>query len=1062
MVSRAHHRLGAAAAGWCELHSHSAFSLRDGVSTPDTLARRAAALGYPALALTDHDSLAGLVAHARACQEAGIRPIAGLELTLDDASHLTLLAHDRVGYRSLCLLVSHARLSGDRAEPRTPLAVVATYSAGLACLTGCRRGRVATALLRGDDGGAEESVRALCAIFGAAHVWIEAQRSGLPDDGRLLHGLARLAGRTGLPLAATGNTHYAHAGDRDLQDVMTCIRQRVPLDRARPVLRPGRAWSLPTADEMARAFADLPAALQGAAALVDRCGFDLAHIDAALPAFPVPAGHTAGSYLRRLVQDGATERYGLDATSDAVRARLFHELGVIDALGLADYFLIVWDIVRFARTEGILVQGRGSAVGSAVCYCLGITSVEPLAHDLLFARFLSPSRTDPPDIDLDLPSDRPGAGPGREAVIQYVLTRYAGHAALVANTVTFRARSAIRDVGLALGLAPAQIDALARDPERPDASVDGATPSAPSAPGLTSAADLRDLPTGRMVRRLRDLCARLEGLPRHLSQHPGGMVITARPLAEVAPLERPAMQGRLIVQWDKDAVEAAGLIKIDLLGLGMLAAIDRAFDLIGQQTGARPHLHGVRCDDPRVYDLFCRVDTVGVFQLESRAQMTACLPQLQPRRYEDLIAAVALIRPGPMQGNATHPFLRRRRGLEPVRYPGGAAGRRLLGPVLEETLGVCLFQDQVIAVGVACGLSADEAAELRRAMSSARDPARMDALWGRMEAGLVTHGFDAAARDEVRRMVTSFSGYGFVKGHAAAFAYLAYISAWLKVYHPVAFYTALLNMQPMGFYSPEVLVQDAARHGVRTLPVDLSFSRADCVVEDGALRLGFRMVRGLGANTSARLEEVVRSAPPQDLAELCVRARLEEGEAYALAQSGALRCYIPERRQALWQAPPIARAARERWLPGALAAADPPVTLPTATTAEESALDRAALGLSPGWHVLSPLRAALARYPLCHAHDLRRHATGTPVEVVGQVISRQRPGTAQGVMFLGLSDETGLMNVVVAPEVYARDRDVARGEALLWVTGVVERRAGVPSVRAHSLRPLTDLISGPR
>jgi len=369
MVSRAHHRLGAAIAGWCELHSHSAFSLRDGVSTPDALARRAAALGYPALALTDHDSLAGLVAHARACHAAGIRPIAGLELTLDDASHLTLLAHDRVGYRSLCLLVSHARLSGDRAEPRTPLAVVATYSAGLACLTGCRRGRVATALLRGDDGGAEESVRALCAIFGAAHVWIEAQRSGLPDDGRLLHGLARLAGRTGLPLVATGNTHYAQAGDRDLQDVMTCIRQRVPLDRARPLLRPGRAWSLPTACEMARAFADLPDALRGAATLAGRCGFDLAHINAALPAFPVPAGHTAGSYLRRLVQDGATERYGPDAASDAVRARLSHELGVIDALGLADYFLIVWDIVRFARAEGILVQGRGSAVGSAVCYC---------------------------------------------------------------------------------------------------------------------------------------------------------------------------------------------------------------------------------------------------------------------------------------------------------------------------------------------------------------------------------------------------------------------------------------------------------------------------------------------------------------------------------------------------------------------------------------------------------------------------------------------------------------------------------------------------------------------
>jgi len=806
--------------GWCELHCHSAYSLRDGVSRPDDLARRAAELGYPALALTDHDSLAGIVAHARACAAAGIRPIAGVELTLDDDSHLTLLARDGAGYRSLCRLISQAHLGDERERPRVALEAVAASGAGLECLTGCRTGRVAAALLRGDEDGAAAALRALREIFGADHVWVEAQRYGVPDDGQVLHGLADLARRAGLPLVATGNAHYAHARDRDLQDVMTCIRHRVPLDRARPLLRPGTAWHLRSPAEVAARFAALPRALRGAATLAERCGFDLSHVDAALPSVPVPAGQSAAGYLRHLVWAGAADRYGGDSGTAPVRARLERELAVIERLGLVSYFLIVWDLVREAHERRILVQGRGSAVGSAVCYCLGITAVEPLAHGLLFERFLSSGRTDPPDIDLDIASDRPGTGPAREALIGYALTHYAGHAALVANTITFRARSAIRDVGLALGLAPAQIDALARDQERESSPPVPDDPPVGPRVGATGARALPahgrgeqdmgsgdnplDLPADWMLRRLRDLCARLDGLPRHLGQHPVGVVITARPLCEVAPLQRPAMEGRLIVQWDKDAAEIAGLVKIDLLGLGMLAAIDRCRDLIERQTGTRPALHGHRCDDPRVYDLLCAADTVGVFQLESRAQMTACLPRL--RRYEDLIAAVALIRPGPLQGNATHPFLRRRQGLEPVRYPGGEAGRRLLEPALGETLGVCLYQDQVIAIGVACGLDADEAAELRRAMSSARGAERMAALRGRLEEGLAAHGLDAAARATVLDTVAAFAGYGFVKGHAAAFAYLAYVSAWFKLYHPAAFCAALLDMQPMGFYPAATLV----------------------------------------------------------------------------------------------------------------------------------------------------------------------------------------------------------------------------------------------------------------
>jgi len=641
-------------------------------------------------------------------------------------------------------------------------------------------------------------------------------------------------------------------------------------------------------------------------------------------------------------------------------------------------------------------------------------------------------------------------------VIQYVLSRWEGHAALVATAITFRARSAIRDVGMALGLSPAQIDVYATACDRDAGVADrmavaGVVDSASS--DASDGAD--DAAASPVLRRLRDLCARLDGLPRHLGQHLGGLVVTRRPLAEVAPLEPARMAGRVIVQWDKDAAEDAGLAKIDILGLGMLTAIDRCFALVEQETGTRPALHGFRCDDPRVYDAFCRSDTVGVFQLESRAQMTACLPALQPRRYEDLIAAVALIRPGPLQGNATHPFLRRRQGLEPVRYPGGAAGRRLLEPILGETYGVILYQDQCIDVARACGLDAGEAAALRRAMSSARDPARMAALGDRIERGLAAQGLDAAACAEVRAAVQASAGYGFVKGHSAAFAYLAYVSCWLKVYHPAAFCAALLNAQPLGFYTPEVVIQDAARHGVRILPVDLRHSRTDCTLEHGAVRLGWRLVRGLGPDAGARLEEALDGGPfPEDLDALCIRARLEEDEAVALARAGALRWYALDRHQAQWQAREVARAARERWLPGLRAVVDRPVTLPPVTTDDELRLDLRALGLTPGRHILETLRPTLAHRALRRATDLAMVRAGVMVEVAGQTISRQCPGTAQGVVFLTLSDETGLINAVVRPPVYARNRAAIRGEALLWLGGVVERRHGAVTLRIVWARPL--------
>ncbi len=520
------------------------------------------------------------------------------------------------------------------------------------------------------------------------------------------------------------------------------------------------------------------------------------------------------------------------------------------------------------------------------------------------------------------------------------------------------------------------------------------------------------------------------------------------------------MAGRIVAQWDKDDAEGVGLAKIDVLGLGMLAVLDHAFTLIGHRTGQPPTLHGFRCDDPRVFAAFRAADTVGVFQLESRAQMSACLPHLQPRCYEDLIVAVALIRPGPVQGNAVHPYLRRRRGEEPVTYPGSEAGCRLLAPVLGETLGVCLYQDQVIGIGRAAGLSAAEAADLRRAMSSGRSKDRMATLRVRLEHGLATHGLDAAARRTVLETVEAFASYGFLKGHAAAFAYLSYISCWLKVYHPAIFLAALLTMQPMGFYPPEVLVQDAVRHGVRILPVDLRWSRAHCTLEDGAVRLGLSLIRGLGSDACRRLDVAVQALPGSHTwVDLCLAACLSDADAHALAQAGALADYFPTRRQALWQAPPAARAAHARWLPGVLTAVDPPVALPTAPPEAEIALDRASMGLSLRGHELASLRPELARRAVVALADLVHLPPGLVLDLAGQVVSAQRPGTARGVLFLSLSDETGLVTVVVLSPIYTRYRTVLRGEVVLWIRGVLEHRGTALSVRAKRISSLTALLS---
>lgn len=1039
------------APAWSELHCHSVYSYLDGASRPAELARRAAERGYAALALTDHDSLAGLIEHARACRDAGITPIAGCEVTLSDGHHLTLLARDAAGYRSLCRIVSQAQLAGSKGEPRLDLDALAAGTAGLECLTGCRHGAVASALLARDDERALRALERLCDLFGREHVWVEVQHRQEEGTDHLLRGLARLARRIDRPLVATGNAHYVWPRQRPLQDVLACIRQRRPLDQA--TLRRGAPWHLLSPAEMAARFSTLPEALEGTATLASRCAFDLSHIDATLPDFPVPEGQTAAGYLRALVLGGLAERYGEAAASAEVQGRLTHELEVIGQLRLENYFLIIWDIVREARARGILCQGRGSAVGSLVCYCLGITAIEPLRHHLSFERFLSMHRVDPPDVDIDFPSDRGRGVPAREEVIQYVLARYAGQAALVCTHITFHQASAIRDAGVAFGLDPAQIDLVARLFDH------AALGSSGDAPEVWRRILEQNNPT---LGRLYTICQELEGVPRHASQHPGGLILSKRPLAEVAPMERARMDKRVVIQWDKDAAEDAGLVKIDILGLGMLAAIDRCFELIARETGRRPELHGFTCDDPRVYRDLQEADTIGLFQLESRAQQTACLPQLQPACFEDIVAAVAIIRPGPILANATHPYLRRRQGLEPVSYPGGERGRALLEPVLGSTLGVCIFQDQVIEIARRCGLRPEEASELRRAMSSNRSPARMAALRGRLLEGLAAHGLERQAQEDVVQVIEAFSGFGFVRGHAASFAYLAYVSCWLRVYHRAAFTAALLETQPLGFYRGEVIVHDAQRHGVRVLPVDLRAGKAEATLEDGALRLGFRQVKGLGDAACRRLEEAVALNPLHDLRAILEAAHLSEREVKALARAGALDGYYAHRRDALLHAPLLAREVGPHpALPGAYAS---DVHLAEPTPLETFLLDHDALGFSPHSHVMAHLRPRLRRR-LPRADDLARLPDGTYVGVAGQFELRQQPATAKGMRFITLSDETGLINLAVPEAIYKRYRRVIRSAGLLWVEGTVEHRYAhekAVTIRVSRCRPFAQLLAPPR
>jgi error-prone DNA polymerase len=1032
---------------YAELHAHSHFSFLDGASSPEALAEEAVRAGLDAVTLTDHDGMYGVVRFAEAAKDLGVRTSFGAELSLglpgpqggaaDPAgTHLLVLARKEEGYRRLCRVISNAQLRGEeKGRPVYDLDEVVDELAGhCVVLTGCRKGSVRRALERSGAAAAAAELRWLVNRFGRHHVAVELVDHGMPGDSVRNDVLAGIAGDLDLPTVASNAVHYARPENGRLAAAMAAVRARRGIGELAGWLPPGPAAFVRSGAEMDARFRRYPGAVRRAAVFGVDCSFDFRVVAPKLPPFTVPPGHTEVSHLRELTWAGAARRYGAREDDPAAYRQLEHELAIIEELGYPGYFLVVSDIVEFCREAGILCQGRGSAANSAVCYALGITHADPVRWGLLFERFLAPERDGPPDIDVDIESDR------REEVIQYVYRKHGRHhAAQVANVITYRARSAVRDMAKALGYSPGQQDAWSKQ-------IDRWGPVATTGEG-----EEHPIPDDVLW-----LANQIGDAPRHLGIHSGGIVLCDRPVSEVVPVEWARMPGRTVLQWDKDDCAAAGLVKFDLLGLGMLSAIHYAIDLIAEHEDVTVDLARLDLADPAVYDMLCRADAVGVFQVESRAQL-GTLPRLRPRKFYDLVVEVALIRPGPIQGGSVHPYIRRRNG-EPWKpeHP-------LLENALDRTYGVPLFQEQVMQMAIdVAGFSAAEADQLRRAMGAKRSSARMHRLADRFYAGAAANGITGELADRIFHQIQAFSGYGFPEAHSMSFALLVYASAYLKHYHPAAFCAALLRAQPMGFYSPQSLVADARRHGVVVRGPDLGTSLAHPTLEPDrtstgghAVRLGLATVRGLGDDLAERIvTERETHGRYRDITDLGRRIPLREPQFEALATAGALGSFgrSLDRRQALWAA---GAAARERsgHLPGTTGSVDPPA-LPGMTRLEVAAADVWATGISPDAHPVQFLREHLRTLGALPTAELSTVDDGTRILVGGAVTHRQRPATAGGITFLNLEDETGMVNVICSPGLWARHRVTARGTSALLVRGIVQNAHGVVSVVADHLRAL--------
>jgi error-prone DNA polymerase len=1036
---------------WAELHCHSSFSFLDGAATPGELVAEAARLGLETLALTDHDGMYGMPQFAQAAarlagQGAGLGTVFGAELSLGlpanpdkppdpPGRHLLVLARDAEGYRRLCAVTSAAQLAGgEKGRPVYDTEALADAHGGhWVVLTGCRKGPVPAALAAGGPEAAWRELAALAAMFGPENVMVELTCRHDPGDDERNDMLARLAALAGLGVVAAGNVHFAAPAQARLGQALAAIRARRSLADMDGWLPAAGTAYLRSGAEMAVLLRRYPGVLERTVELGRACAFDFTVIAPRLPAFPVPAGHTEASWLRELVARRAPGRYGSPEAErvPGAYAQIARELDVIERLHFPGYFLIVHNIVEFCEDNDILCQGRGSAANSAVCFALGITNVDPVSHHLLFERFLSDGRDGPPDIDLDIEHRR------REEVIQYVYRRYGrDRAALVANVISYRPRMALRDAGRALGHTPDEADAWARE-------------IGPGPP-----ADGEPLPAA-VPAAVRELAARMQRLPRHLGIHSGGMVICDRPVGEVCPVEWARMPGRTVLQWDKDDCAYAGLVKFDLLGLGMLAALHDCFNLVTKHHGEHWTMSSIPQEDPAVYQMLTEADTVGVFQVESRAQM-ATLPRLRPQQFYDLVIEVALIRPGPIQGGSVHPYLRRHDGLEDAAMP-----HESMRPALGKTLGVPLFQEQMMQLAIDCaGFTPDEADRLRQAMSAKRAPERVEELRDRLLGGMAERGIGPAVAQDIYVKILAFSNYGFPESHAISFAYLVYASAWLKRYYPAAFTTALLRNQPMGFYAPHSLISDARRHGVTVRGVDVNASDALATLEgsqEPAIRLGLSAVRNLGQEAA---ERIAAGRSYRDLEDFATRTRLPAAALEALATAGAFGCFGLSRRAALWAAG-AAASLREGQLPGTTAGMTAP-PLPTMTPAEETLADLWATS-TYGTHPVAHIRAALDARQVLTAAATRSAADGADVAVAGLVTHRQRPPTARGVVFISLEDETGMVNVICPPPVWESHQPAATVAPALLIRGRIERTGGAGgtggtggavNLVASALRPL--------
>ncbi len=1022
---------------YVELHARSAFSFLKAASLPEELAGICAALELPAMALLDRDGVYGAPRFHFAAKKSGVRAHVGAEVTSTDGTVWPLLVRTRTGYKNLCRLITRMKLRAAKYEGAASPEEIADFAGGLVCLTGGDEGPLAHALATGGIAAGRACLERLVSTFGRDGVYCELQRHMSRDEEVRNQAVIELARSLQLPLAATNGVCHANAAEREIFDVLMCVGNKVTLENAGRLLAQNAERHVKPAAAMARLFADVPEAIANTVELSSRLDFVLTDLGYKFPSYPVPDGETMDTFLRKRTFEGARERYR--PLHERAEKQLERELALIEKLGLAGYFLIVWDLIQFCRREGILAQGRGSAANSAVCYSLGITAVDPVGMELLFERFLSEERGEWPDIDLDLPS-----GDQRERVIQYVYERYGRTgAAMTANVITYRGRSAAREVGKVLGFDEetiARLATLVRTWEWKD-------------PKDTSERQFReaglDLNHPR-VRKFFELYLAVQDLPRHLGQHSGGMVIAQGALDSVVPLEPATMPGRVVVQWDKDDCADLGLIKVDLLGLGMMAVLKETLVRIRESYGEDVDLAHIPPDDPATYAALQRADTIGVFQVESRAQQ-AILPRNRPEHFYDLVVQVGLIRPGPIVGKMVHPYLKRRAGREPAEclHPW-------LEPVLKRTLGVPIFQEQLLRMAmIVAGFTGGEAEELRRTFSHKRSEARMREIEVRLRAGMERNGITGAVQDTIAQSITSFALYGFPESHSASFALLAYASAYLKTHYLAAFTAALLNNQPMGFYHPSTIVKDAQRHGLKVRPVDVTQSGWPCSIEpDMSLRLGLRYVRGLRAEAGHAILRERERAPFANIDSLVARVpELRRDELAMLAEIGALNPLGKlHRRGALWESERAVRPAGPL-LEGIEDEAPSPLAPMTAVERVHS--DYSGTGLTIGPHPMAFRREEMQKLGVTPAKELARMVNKRPVRVAGSVIVRQRPGTAHGFVFLSIEDETGISNVIVTPDVFERNRAVLVNAPFLFVEGTLQNADRVVSVKAERIIPLT-------